>query len=105
MEGLRYRKSGHVVSDLSMKYLDMLAKHFARKVEVEQLSESEPVKALVNFPMGTCLMTAQGSTLSFEIEAGSEQAASGAASIISGHMHLLKKLENKDIEWVSSIEK
>lgn len=90
-----FRKSGSVQTELSRKYMGMLAKHFARKVEVELNEKSAHVK----FPMGLCDMKVDGHDLSFDCCAESEQALEAVAGIIDGHLHLLKKLPDKVIEW------
>lgn len=94
------RKLGSVQTELSQKYMGMLAKHFARKVDVDIKSDS----AHVIFPMGLCDMKVSGETLSFDCKADSEEALNAIVGVIDGHLHLLKKLPNKVIDWQLIIE-
>lgn len=88
-------RSADVSTDDAEKYRDMLARHFARKVFVDQ----QEGQSLVYFPMGQCRMEATADTLSFRCQAESEQAVMQVVGIISSHLYLLKKLRDVPVQW------
>ena len=91
------KESSVLTAEKSPKYQAMLAKHFARKVEVE-MNEDD---ALVHFPMGRCLMQVRDTDLHFHCEADSQEALNAIKGIVDGHMHLLKDVRDTKLQWRS----
>jgi uncharacterized protein len=77
------------------KYIKTLAKHFAKKVTVENGEGFSKVL----FPMGTCQMTLDNNTISFLCEALQEDDLSTVKNIISTHIVMLKELKDASLEW------
>ncbi len=77
------------------KYIQTLAKHFSKKVTVENSEGNSKIL----FPMGTCLMTLDKNTITFLCEAKQEEALDTVKSIISSHVVMLKEFKEVTIEW------
>jgi len=78
------------------KYRDMLSKHFARKVTVDQ---TDKLTSVVNFPMGECRIHAFDDQLSFHCHAENDQALEAVKSVIDRHIPLLKDIRDIQLEW------
>lgn len=80
------------------KYINTLAKHFAKKVTVH--GEDDVRK--IHFPMGTCQMSLANNTLSFFCEADEEDALFAVRNIMTSHITMLKEFKHMAIEWQPS---
>lgn len=77
------------------KYRDMLSKHFARKVQVD----NDQQISRVHFPMGFCTLCAESEQLHFICEADSQAALDAVKSIIDKHINLLKEVRGTELHW------
>ncbi len=77
------------------KYIATLAKHFAKKVTVD----NEHNTSLVYFPMGTCQMNLSNGSISFICEAKSEEELDMVKQVITSHVLMLKEFKNITIDW------
>lgn len=91
-----FQTQSKLATDNAQKYVQMLGHHFARKVTV---SEQEKY-SVVQFPMGVCTMHHNSDHLLFECQAESQEGLLVIQSIIDNHMHLLKKVKNKQLSWI-----
>lgn len=94
----QYKSISCVHAQKADRYLASLARHFARKVAVEQLQES----AHVRFDMGTCLMTVAGTRMSFECIAPDEKALETVKYIVGSHITKYGELQNVTVQWQDS---
>lgn len=88
----------NVVAEKAAKYVDMLAHHFSRKVDVVKKG---PV-AEVQFPMGLCQMHAHDGALNFVCKANDADALEVIQGIIDRHIPLLKQIKDTKLDWVLS---
>lgn len=77
------------------KYIKTLAKHFAKKVTVEN---NDNVSKIM-FPMGTCQMMLKNDTISLLCESSQEEGLDTVKSIISSHLTMLKEFKHISVEW------
>lgn len=77
------------------KYIQTLAKHFAKKVTVENSEGGSKVM----FPMGSCLMTLNDDCITLQCESGKKEELDVVKEIISSHLIMLKELKTVSIEW------
>ena len=77
------------------KYIATLAKHFAKRVTVE----NEDGVSKIMFPMGTCKMTLRNNTISFLCEALQEDDLDMVKAIISTHIVMLKEFKGASLKW------
>lgn len=91
------RAQTEIKTEKSQKYIDMLGKHFSRKVSVETKDDITQV----NFPMGLCYMTVNNDAMSFLCEAEKEENLNQVKGIIAGHIVLIKELKETPISWSS----
>jgi len=77
------------------KYIKTLAKHFSKKVTVEN---NEGVSKII-FSMGTCKMTLNNDTISLHCESLHQDGLEVVKDIISSHLIMLKELRSISIEW------
>lgn len=81
------------------KYRQMLSKHFARKVTVEEGEQG----SLVHFPMGICRMQVQNESLVFFCSADNQPALDAVKDIIQKHMNLLKEVRGVQLDWLNEV--
>lgn len=79
----------------SQAYFQSLCKHFARKVEVEQLEQ----EATVHFPMGNCLMSVDGECMRFVVHAEETEGLEKAKMIIESHALRYGELKDSQAIW------
>ncbi|WP_282175996.1 DUF2218 domain-containing protein [Vibrio nereis] len=79
------------------KYLVVLCRHFARKVEANWDDENGEV----HFPMGKAYMRADGTTntLTIRCTAEDEHKVNGVISIIDSHVHMFSRREALELSW------
>jgi len=77
------------------KYMKTLAKHFSKKVTVEN---SEGVSKII-FSMGTCTMSLNDDIISLHCESLRKDGLEVVKDIISSHLGMLKELKSASIEW------
>tara|TARA_B100000965_G_scaffold212412_1_gene177473 strand:- start:263 stop:595 length:333 start_codon:yes stop_codon:yes gene_type:complete len=87
-----------VETEHASKYLVQLCKHFAHKVEVEY----DPQSARVEFPPGRCMMTAEGSTLSFYCRSEKEKGLDVMQYILGDHLARFAWREELSLDWDSA---
>tara|TARA_R100001143_G_scaffold61776_3_gene63421 strand:- start:284 stop:616 length:333 start_codon:yes stop_codon:yes gene_type:complete len=84
-----------VETENASKYLMQLCKHFAHKVDVDYDSAQAPVE----FPPGRCMMTAEGSTLSFYCRSGEDRGIAVMQHILSDHLTRFAWREDITFDW------
>lgn len=94
-----FQTQSKLVTDNAPKYVQMLGHHFARKVTVDEQEQY----SVVHFPMGVCTMHHSYDALTFECQAESQEALLVVQSIIDKHIHLLKKVKDKNLNWISVV--
>ena len=77
------------------KYMKTLAKHFSKKVTVEN---SEGVSKII-FSMGTCTMSLNDDIISLLCESLRKEGLEVVKDIISSHLAMLKELRSISLEW------
>jgi hypothetical protein len=93
---IMYVQQARIAADKAEKYLHMLAKHFARKVTVEYPDD----KAIIYFPMGTCIMLLDDQQrLEFTCQAKEQDALKAVMAIINDHIPLLKAIKDETLNW------
>lgn len=88
--------SSTITAPKAEKYREMLSKHFARKVSVD---EPDELSSIVNFPMGTCRIHAKHDQLNFTCQADSNEALAAIQSVIDRHIPLLKDIRDIQLQW------
>ncbi|MEM7206781.1 MAG: DUF2218 domain-containing protein [Pseudomonadota bacterium] len=79
----------------SDRYVNSLAKHFARKVEVK----TDGDWSLIYFPMGTCRMRENNGSMEFSCKAETEAALKKIRGIIESHVLRFGEMRGKTMEW------
>ena len=92
---MTYRSSTVVNAEKAERYHASLARHFARKVPVEQSSDS----AHVQFDMGTCQMSVAGRGMQFDCVAAGEDALATIKYIVGSHIIKYGELKDVEVQW------
>lgn len=87
--------STDVATKSASKYLQQMCKHFAHKAEVEFSSEA----GHVDFPFGSCKLSADPDALSITCNTKSEPEMRKAQWVIASHLVRFGFREQLTIEW------
>lgn len=87
--------STKVQADKSQRYVESLAKHFARKVTVTEADG----RFTVSFAMGCCVMHAEGVDMLFECTADTEGELEVVKNVIASHIVKYGELKETVVEW------
>lgn len=89
------RSEARVATAMAPQYLFKLAKHFAKKVAVEQAAE----RAQVDFGFGHCEMQADAEHLGFHCRAEDAEALLRVQSVLESHLALMTRREPLVCAW------
>ena len=84
-----------VETENASKYLVQLCKHFAHKVDVDY----DQTQARVEFPPGRCMMTAEGTTLSFYCRSHEDKGIAVMQYILTDHLTRFAWREDITFDW------
>ncbi|UUM32835.1 DUF2218 domain-containing protein [Vibrio japonicus] len=89
-----------IQSEHVSKYLVVLCRHFARKVE----STWDDEKGEVHFPVGKAYMATDvtKNTLTIRCVAENEQKVNGVIAVIDSHVHMFSRRETLQLTWHSA---
>lgn len=77
------------------RYLQQLCKHFAHKIPASFDTE----KGKIEFPFGTCHLSAAGETLTLTAEAADPETRDRLEGVIASHLQRFAFREDLAIDW------
>jgi len=89
------KSQASVATPMAEPYLFKLAKHFAKKIPVQQ----ELGRAELQFEFGHCLMRAEGQVLHFECEAADARTEARLHAVLDAHLQLMTRREPLELHW------
>ncbi len=91
------RSEARVAIESPARYLGQLCKHFAHRLPVTQ----EPGHGAIAFPMGLCLLEAEGGVLLLRAEAEDAAALEQVQEVVSRHLMRFSFRTPPEIAWVA----
>jgi len=92
---MEYQSTTQVTAEKSERYMNSLAKHFARKVPVD-FNEQE---IIVRFEIGNCRMTTQDTEMHFECSAVNTEKLAVVKDVVGSHIVKYGELKDAKIVW------
>ncbi len=88
----------YVATGVASKYLIQLCKHFGHKVAVDY----DESRGRVDFPFGTCRLTADEAGLSIDCETPDHSTTERIRNVVSDHLERFAWREKPTVEWADS---